>query len=865
MDTKIHHYLIWTIVVSCMLVHADIGGVHVGLHYQLQRCLCNSYSLHTCLAQQLLCFKSSLLRCLMFREPLADPHTEIRPFCGVINTGKQLISHTWHISVPSMFSLYINVLHFNLPMTPDCKFGTKVSVMLTSNHSEQTMHTYCGHRVPWELSFLQSQITLMYNTENTTPKGFHFVMTFQPFDITLPSVGITQLNKHETYQKSINSFNFGVSMKTEHKSFIACLSILQERRCIRIEIQLHIIVMVHLMISLYSSPEMFERMTIYDGPGILSPVVSSGPNNTFLDLSSYQANIKYSNEAHGGIINAYRYANSHSHINSKTLAWTVMRATKYCDLSHDGVSIRTQRNAACYIDHSIIITIHHMKFTGINMLHHSSSIAYHSATCQYGGLFVLKTPDTTEYFTICTNVKNRLVIPFTAYKGDARGTLFDWISEGIMGMVIFITFPGYSHGFIHLTTESDTDCYGTNFAIARGPSCNNHITAWDDDFGINVQGKQCTDLWLMNDIDYFAPSPFENCLFVFDHAQLGTLLGPFKMIAGSSTSVVYSRTFLVNAKSNTWVGNMNVEINIIKYLQDKTNMIKENFTVSLLTKNEYHFKSVAFTVFSITFSFREQFPLYAIRIMFAEDMICKDADNILQLYDSNLDVYLPNHHPYRIFPDRLEHLWGYNQGKCRILIVGSLCSPLVSHYQIIRIHYSPHKSLISPHEIDISLKKVSNCSIKCSLNVGILEYMDINSTVRSWHHEWQGIYRLTWQLIAAKSRGISITINSTCEACIKLCDIAVALGLPSYYNSSSVCLCVRSLSPPRSFDGSSPNLVAVCRWTSELPLRGSFSKRSTGRRVNGSLSLSTILYAPASCHTAAKGAFCCTASRWVIT
>ena len=69
----------------------------------------------------------------------------------------------------------------------------------------------------------------------------------------------------------------------------------------------------------------------------------------------------------------------------------------------------------------------------------------------------------------------------------------------------------------------------------------------------------------------------------------------------------------------------------------------------------------------------------------------------------------------------------------------------------------------------------------------------------------------------------------------------------SYYNSSSVCLCVCvcvcSLSPPRSFDGSSPKLVGVCRWTSHLPLRGSFSsKRSTGRRVNGSLSLSTILY-----------------------
>ena len=31
------------------------------------------------------------------------------------------------------------------------------------------------------------------------------------------------------------------------------------------------------------------------------------------------------------------------------------------------------------------------------------------------------------------------------------------------------------------------------------------------------------------------------------------------------------------------------------------------------------------------------------------------------------------------------------------------------------------------------------------------------------------------------------------------------------------------------------HLNGVCRWTSQLPLRGSFSKRSTGRQVNGSM------------------------------
>ena len=109
---------------------------------------------------------------------------------------------------------------------------------------------------------------------------------------------------------------------------------------------------------------------------------------------------------------------------------------------------------------------------------------------------------------------------------------------------------------------------------------------------------------------------------------------------------------------------------------------------------------------------------------------------------------------------------------------------------------------------------------------------------------------------------------------------AVEAFVVSYYKSSSVCLfvclSVCSLSPPRSFDRSSPNLVGVCRWTSELPLRGSFSKRSTARRVNGSLSLSTILYMcqPHSTQLQKatllllqlirlKGTFCCIDGWWV--
>ena len=141
-----------------------------------------------------------------------------------------------------------------------------------------------------------------------------------------------------------------------------------------------------------------------------------------------------------------------------------------------------------------------------------------------------------------------------------------------------------------------------------------------------------------------------------------------------------------------------------------------------------------------------------------------------------------------------------------------------------------------------------------------------------WHvlnkNHMSAIFYLWWILILPKSNIATSTIRAVIERnslCLSAtwCSNTVA----SYYNSSSICLCVCvclfvcSLSPPRSFDGSSPNLVGVCRWTSHLPLRGSFSKRSTGRRVNGSLSLSTILYIRQPHATRCNGAFCFDAGK----
>ena len=116
-----------------------------------------------------------------------------------------------------------------------------------------------------------------------------------------------------------------------------------------------------------------------------------------------------------------------------------------------------------------------------------------------------------------------------------------------------------------------------------------------------------------------------------------------------------------------------------------------------------------------------------------------------------------------------------------------------------------------------------------------------------------------WFFVLTSANNYHHTINRAAFVCLSVC--------------LSVCLFPIS---SEVLDRSSPNLVGVCRWTSELPLRGSFSKRSTARRVNGSLSLSTILYMcqPHSTQLQKatllllqlirlKGTFCCIDGWWV--
>ena len=120
----------------------------------------------------------------------------------------------------------------------------------------------------------------------------------------------------------------------------------------------------------------------------------------------------------------------------------------------------------------------------------------------------------------------------------------------------------------------------------------------------------------------------------------------------------------------------------------------------------------------------------------------------------------------------------------------------------------------------VLFERTSQCTF-FKINTCICEYQSVTSL------EYQSIVFIFVAVILISSMSFSINIS------LKSTGEKFTYEAASYYNSSSICLFVCSPTPPRSFDGSSPNFVGVCRWTSELSLRGSFLKSSTGQRVKG--------------------------------
>ena len=737
MDVKIQIYLIGLICVRCIFVQADIGDVNSGLQYQLYQCLDGSSSMLGSIAWQQSCLQSSVLRCLLFHEPHIRHYEEIELFCGVINSGQQIKTYTWYITLHNEYSLFIDFLHFHLPNSPHCKSVATLSVTSMKTISEQSTYTYCGHRTPWHISFPQSHAIVQCKDDNITPKGFHFVFTFQAFDIKVPSTTLVQWNEHELYSKAFTFANLAIG---------------QTLPIDEVEIHLHILIPVYNRIVLHCSHNSFLSLKIYDGPGPLSPEINT--TNSYVELSSYQGFVKFSTGIHANIADAYTYANNHSYINSLHLNWSgvfqnidtydetrkLFMAKNCLEFSSSTYSLHLQGpSGRCLLgDFDGSMAVHQLTFTGVNMLRHSPSSR--TPTCQYGGLFLIalsirSSMNDLNYITICSNVSHKANFPINTT-----------ISEHILG-VYFITFEGYSSGFVDITFSKDQECFGSNVAISRGPACENILSLWPDKANSRSRRAmaQCTDVWLLNEIDLVESLPFENCTFMLDHAQLGFPVESFIMTVYSS--IIHQTDLSNNYRAKPSLV-MDVGMDYDSSFVSQTGATNFNFTVDLSMQNEYTFDSVAYTMFKIRLFGYDKFPVFAIRVQYLENRICLPTgfstrhmnsfgdDVIHMIGDSISDVYLSSRYPYDEISSSLPYR-GYNHGTCRALVKGHKCSNLKSNYLKFNIHYRLHKTLVAPQEIDISLKRITNCSVHCPLNVTILEYIGTGFSREVRYHSWE--------------------------------------------------------------------------------------------------------------------------------
>ena len=666
--------LLWMSCVICAHVQANIGDVSIGLQYQLRQCLSKSRSLNSAIVQELACLKSSAFRCLLFHEPNNRHHEVTELLCGVINSGQPLELYTWLIAVPNRYSLYIDFLHFHLPSSPHCKSVATVSVESIRPLSQNSMYIYCGNRMPWYISFPHSHAIVQCRDKYITPKGFHFVMTFQAFDITLPSVSLVQWNELELHSKEFTFANLGIGQP---------LSVLPPP-FYEVEIQLHIVINVYNHIELRYSRSVFPNIKIYDGPGPLSPIISVRTTRVY--LSSYQGFVKYSSALiRNSKTDAYEYANNHSCCNSQHLNWR----SNFEIINQVKISSRDKANAnskvcpqisknirgtsaRCWLQkRDTSMTIHEMTFIGINMLRHSPPSRI--PTCQYGGLFVVwvnHKPDDHphNYITICSNVSHKTVFPI-------NDTLNDGLTESLL--LLFITFEGYSNGFVDITMATDEECFGSDVAISTDPFGSNILSNWTDQ-SINVMDRKitlCTDVWLLNEIDIFDSVPFQNYTFTLDHTQLGFPVAKYKMIIYSC--FIYRSDFFMDSTAT-----VPLEMNAFISLQTKLDTAKFNFSVPFSMRNEYIFDSPIYTTFKIMLLVYDKFPTFAIRLQFIENRICSALnlidfwanihtfgnDIIHKIGDNISDVYLSPHHPYDQLSSIIHYYEGYDHGTCRMIV-----------------------------------------------------------------------------------------------------------------------------------------------------------------------------------------------------
>jgi hypothetical protein len=745
------------------IVYGDLGAVNVGVRRELVRCLrgLDSANVQQGLTEPLRCVTASLFRCSLHHAPRHRKHVHMAAFCGVINSGTaRLRAATWRITVMRQFGLYLQVLHFRLPSSPRCKYGARLNINFSYKYQQIQQwksYTYCGYRKPWDMGLVSNAATVESTDSNDVaiPHGYFFVLTYFAFDVTAQSVSLQNLIEEEAAKKTKDNFKMFVINIGEHYASL------------RVELQylLQVRFMNRLGVRFKSS----LSVEVFDGPGPLSPLALDGPRKSNgTGTSYYKLASSYLCFVKAVFLSKHSVQDTYMRLNSRamfSLTWESVsyKAVPVCD-SDDNVKLH--RFGPCVIvDAFKNLVIKEMMFSGYNSMLHQPS----TSLCQYGGLYIiLQNPVSRvsyEYARVCSNIRSRSVLPYADY--DEQFSL-----PRHRGYVLFITFPGYSEGHIDIAithNPPNPQHVTTNLVMRKAGPRKDDYESVIKDSPLHTADRQTTvaNVWLVNELHRKPPTPFHSgSLYMTAFGAISKEFfpsGPFKLIAASSFTLTPDLPLTV------------IIGNIAGYDGDTY----DNKPLPLPFKGaEYEFKESVKIRFNLSYSGYDQFPMFALNIKIIQESyyLCVPATGygVHQRAEAAISVQVPLAWPAEQFAGT-ELWWNYRSGGCRALFVDRRSECVAGQStQLAEIHYKAHPRLSMAFEVDVSVRKTAGCSPHCALHLAVWEWEGMAG--RSRYHEWRGVWRVTWQVVAADFRRVAVHVNMSCGGC--RCDVAAAVRLP---------------------------------------------------------------------------------------
>ena len=377
---------------------------------------------------------------------------------------------------------------------------------------------------------------------------------------------------------------------------------------------------------------LLSAVRVYDGPGVLSPLVVPSCNASAeyctCYLSSYKGFLKYRILAPSNFKDGYIDT---SHVNDvlrqQGILWegkTVLKNSADCVQQGDSIHFHSKSGICWGQTFHSLINIHSVDFHGYNMLDRGDP-------CTYGGLFIFWLTNEVipsynrDFITICLSTQSEIVLPYRVHTPSERV------------VIVFKTFKGYSDGSVHLTISWDPDCIGWNYITDINAQCSGHAwTIWKDHRNKTTMTPKCSDFWLLHDgIRTPSPSVLECCILKFDPIETRRTIGSFRFMV--SGVVVYRNFTSFISSYETSFFNMTIEADTVRDFPFNLSTEKSIFSMNIPTTSTKTFflNPVDNFLFKLNYMAKFREFILVINIQIVENVICTSVE----------DHHPPRYHP----------------------------------------------------------------------------------------------------------------------------------------------------------------------------------------------------------------------------